>query len=188
MDGRPREFNMAGPRRFRPLICAANTVRWAMSGEYTFKNVWLKNDEQAERDAIAAWTTAKVLPRGLDPMTRAKELLIAAYDGNELAAVTTCAITHMPMLRANFAVFRLFIVPGQRRQGIAGPMTHETFEAMREYALANPALRIAGLAAYVTTPEHLRKPYTPHERLMLIGYSDKGTPIIAKWFDHFELG
>jgi hypothetical protein len=26
----------------------------------------------------------------------------------------------------------------------------------------------------------------PLERLMLIGYSDKGT--IAKWLDHFELG
>lgn len=159
-----------------------------MSGEPTFKNVWLKNDEQAERDAIAAWKAANILPQGVDPAARAKELLIAGYDGNELAAVTTCAVTHMAMLRANFAVFRLFIVPGQRRQGIASPMTHETFEAMREYSLANPALRIGGLAAYVTTPEHFRKPYTPLERLMLIGYSDKGTPIIAKWFDHFELG
>jgi hypothetical protein len=159
-----------------------------MHDKYTFKNVWQKNDERAERDVIAAWKAAGIEPKNVDPMTRAKELLIAAYDGDELAAVTSCAITHMKMLRANFAVFRLFIVPGQRRQGIAGPMTHETFEAMREYSQANPQLRIGGLAAYVTTPEHLRAPYTPSERLMLIGYSDKGTPIIAKWFEHFELG
>jgi hypothetical protein len=53
---------------------------------------------------------------------------------------------------------------------------------------ANPKERIGGLVATVTTPEHLRKPITPHERLMLIAYSEKGTPIIAKWFDHFELG
>ena len=159
-----------------------------MSGEYTFKNDWLKSDERAERDAIAAWTAVNALPRGQDPMKRAKELLVVAYEGDTLAAVTTCSIELMPMLRTNFAVFRLFIVPGQRRKGIAGPITHESFEAMREYSLANPGLRIGGLAAFVTTPEHLRKPYTPHEHLMLIAYSDKGTPIIAKWFDHFELG
>lgn len=159
-----------------------------MRGEHTFKNVWLKNDEKAERDAIAAWTAVNALPRGQDAMKRAKELLVVAYEGDALAAVTTCSIELMPMLRAKFAVFRLFIVPGQRRQGIASPMTHEVFEAMREYSLANPALRIGGLAAFVTTPEHFRKPYTPLERLMLIAYTDKGTPIIAKWFDHFELG
>lgn len=33
-----------------------------------------------------------------------------------------------------------------------------------------------------------RKPYTSLERLMLIAYSKKSTPIIANWFDHFELG
>jgi hypothetical protein len=159
-----------------------------MSGDIVFKNVWLKNDAQAERDIIAAWKAAGIEPKKTDPLARAKELLIAAYEGDELAAVTTCTITHMAMLRANFAVFRLFIVPGQRRQGVASPMTHESFEAMREYSLANPQLRIGGLAAYVTTPEHFRKPYTPLERLMLIAYSEKGTPIIAKWFEHFELG
>lgn len=159
-----------------------------MSDDIAFKNVWLKNDERAERDLVAAWKAAGIEPKNTDPATRAKELLIAAYERDELAAVTTCTVTHLPMLRAKFAVFRLFIVPGQRRHGLASPMTHESFEAMREYSLANPALRIAGLAAYVTTPEHFRKPYTPLERLMLIGYSEKGTPIIAKWFDHFELG
>lgn len=158
-----------------------------MSDDIIFKNVWMKNDADAERDVIAAWKAAGIEPKNVDPATRAKELLIAAYDGGELAAVTTCAVTHMAMLRANFMVFRLFIVPGQRRKGIASLMTHESYEAAREYALANPQLRIGGLAAYVTTPEHFRKPYTPLERLMLIGYSDKGTPIIAKWFDHFEL-
>lgn len=158
-----------------------------MSG-LTFRNVWRQNDAKAERDIIAAWKAAGIEPKNTDPMTRAKELVIAAYDGGELAAVTTATIALMPMLRAKFAVFRLFIVPGQRRQGIASPMTHETFEAMRAYSLANPDLRIGGLAAYVTTPEHLRKPYTPLERLMLIAYSEKGTPIIAKWFEHFELG
>jgi hypothetical protein len=159
-----------------------------MHDNYTFKNIWQKNDANAERDIIAAWKAAGIEPKNTDPMTRAKELLIAAYDGEDLAAVTTCTIAHMKMLRAKFAVFRLFIVPGQRRHGLASLMTHETFEAMREYALANPQERIGGLAAYVTTPEHLRKPVTPSERLMLIGYSEKGTPIIAKWFDHFELG
>jgi hypothetical protein len=155
--------------------------------DLTFKNVWLQNDAKAERDLVAAWKAAGIAPKNTDPVTRAKELAIAAYDGDELAAVTTATITLMPMLRAKFAVFRLFIVPGQRRQGIASPMTHEVFEAMREYSLANPQLRIGGLAAFVTTPEHFRKPYTPLERLMLIGYTDKGTPIIAKWFDHFLL-
>ncbi len=159
-----------------------------MSGDFIFKNVWLKNDEQAERDAIAAWTAANILPRGVDPAVRAKELLVLAYAGGALAAITTATIEHMPMLRAKFAVFRLFVAPAQRRQGLAGPMTHESFQAMRDYALAHPAERIGGLAAYVTTHEHLRTPYTPSERLMLIGYSENNNPIIAKWFDHFELG
>jgi hypothetical protein len=155
--------------------------------DFVFKDVWKKNDADAERDVIAAWTAASALPGKVDPAARAKELLIAAYDGDELAAVTTCTIKYQQMLRANMALFRLFIVPGYRRNGLASPMAYHSFEAMRAYSLANPQERIGGLIAYVTTREHLRKPYTPSERLMLIGYSEKGTPIIAKWFDHFEL-
>jgi hypothetical protein len=155
--------------------------------DLVLKDVWKKDDAKVEQDAIAAWRAADAMPKGIDPHTRAKELAVAAYDDDALAAVTTCRISYLDEVRQTMAMFRLFVVPGSRRRGIAGPITQRVFEVMQDYSLANPQLRIGGLGAFLVAPGHLKKGYTPHERLMLIGYSRKNHPIIAKWFDHFEI-
>jgi hypothetical protein len=98
--------------------------------EYIYKDVWLKNDAKAEQDAIAAWTAANVLPHGLDPMTRAKELAVVAYDGDTLVAISTCAIEYLKEVRQQMAMFRIFIVRDRRKEGIGIPLTHAMYDAM----------------------------------------------------------
>jgi hypothetical protein len=154
--------------------------------EYTYKDVWLKNDAKAEQDAVAAWTAAKALPRGVDPMTRAKELAVVVHDGDTLVAISTCTIEYLKEVRQKMAMFRIFIVPDRRQEGIGIPLTHAMYDVMGNYSRANLQLRIGGLAAYVVVKGYLDRAILP-AGLWLIGYSDENYPIVAKWFTHFEL-
>jgi hypothetical protein len=158
-----------------------------MAGDYLYKNVWLKNDADAERDAIVLWRANGGLPKDKTPQEYARELAIVAYDGGTLIATTTCRLGYIKKVRQNMAMFRLFIAPNHRRENISGPMTVNLFEAMGTYARENPQLRIGGMGAVVSARGHLKKPITPTGNLMLMGYSDSNHPMILKWFDHFRI-
>jgi hypothetical protein len=154
--------------------------------ETTFKDVWLKNDEGVERDVIAAWSRLGVLPADSDPVKRAKELAVVGYKDGNAVAMSSVNIEYLREVRQMMAMFRIFIVPECRKEGIAIPLTHAVFDAMSTYSRNNPHLRIGGLAAFVVVKGHMDKPFTP-ARLNLIGYSATNHPIIVKWFEHFEL-
>jgi hypothetical protein len=157
-----------------------------MSGPYTYKDVWRKNDTKAKADAIAAWKAESVLPPGVDPETRAKELAVLAYEGDRLVAIATATIRYLENVRQNMAMFRIFIVADKRREGIAVPLTAELFNAMESYSRQNPELRIGGIGAFIVTRGFLDNPVT-NNKLLLIGYSEQNHPIIVKWFDHFDI-
>jgi hypothetical protein len=157
-----------------------------MERSYLFKDVWLKNDAEVERDAIAAWTAADALLTNVDPRHRAKELCVVCYDGQEVIGISTCTISYLNPVRQKMVLFRIFIAPNRRQERIAVPLTRHTFEVAERYALANPQLRLGGLGAVVVVEGYLHGPVTA-EKLILIGYTQEGHPIIVKWFDHFVL-
>jgi hypothetical protein len=157
-----------------------------MSGPYTYKDVWRKDDAKAKADAIAAWTAEGALPPGIDPEKRVKELAVLAYESDRLVAISTATIRYLEHVRQNMAIFRIFIVPEKRREGIAVPLTAELFNAMENYSRQNPALRIGGIGAFIVTRGFLDNPVT-NNKLVLVGYSEQNYPIIVKWFDHFEI-
>jgi hypothetical protein len=157
-----------------------------MEKKYVFKDVWLKNDATAERDAIAIWSGVGVLPASADPRQRAKELCIAVYDGDELIGISTCTIAYFAPVRQKMAISRMFIVRHRRNERLAIPLTGETFKAMERYALANPNVRLGGLGGVVEVKGILHKPHTA-EDMILIGYTQENDPILVRWFDHFAL-
>ena len=75
--------------------------------EVTYVDCWQKADAKAEADAIVLWKALGVLPEGVDPSDRVKELCVLAYSKDELAAISTVVVRHLPFLKNNFGMFDL---------------------------------------------------------------------------------
>jgi hypothetical protein len=151
-----------------------------------FKDVWLKNDAEAETDSIVAWQSAGDRLGRLTDMERAKLLSIVAYDGAPICATVTTQVRYMAMVRENMAFMQIFVAPAYRTKGIVIPLTVAFHAAMTRYALENPQLRIGGTAGRVTVHGTLDKP-VGGAGMILFGYSVDNDPMMVRWFDHYRI-
>lgn len=166
----------------------SNTRASQMFEEFSqieFRDVWQKNDEQAEADVVALWRRMSVLPADVDATARAKEVCIAAYEGKELVAVSTVTIETMPRVRAKMAFLRVLVSRGNRSQKIVLPLTYAVYQAMERYAQANPEFKIGGTAAVVVAPNTIYKPVGSAE-MILVGYTHRDEPLLLRWFDSYR--
>jgi hypothetical protein len=151
---------------------------------------WRRDDPAIEADAIAFWTRLRLLPLGVAPEHRAKELIAAAYRDGELIAVSTATIEWVDFLRARFAVVRGATDPRQRRGHAQLALAVPSREALRRWSLDHPEEALAGGLAIVDRSEwgdFASLPVWPESELMVIGHTADGQQIRAAWFDHFRL-
>jgi hypothetical protein len=151
-----------------------------------FRDVWLKNDAKARRDAIAAWQAAGDMLGDLSHEARAQMLCIVGYDGARLCATLTCEVRYMPHVRENMAFIQIFVVPDYRQRGVVIPLTVASHAAMNRYALEHPQLRIGGTAGRVVVRGTLDKP-VGGAMMILVGYNLRNEPLMIRWFDHFKI-
>jgi hypothetical protein len=151
---------------------------------------WRRDDSGIEADAIAFWERLGILPPGVDPAARAKELVAAAYHRGTLIAVTTASIARYEPLRASFAFLRGAVDPAHRRS-LAGTaiavFARETIEA---WAVEHPEAGVAGVAGIVESPDvaaRQRAPVWPQTGLNLVGYTPDGRQVRAAWFQHYRI-
>ena len=157
-----------------------------MTDNFRFKDVWLRDDAEAMSDAISLWRDSDALPSGANPMDRAKQLCVVAYDGTKPIAVATATIGALSPVREQMAFLRAFVAPDYRSRKVVVPLTYAAHESLSNYARANPKLRIGGTVAIVTSKPGIYKPVGSAE-MILIGYTRNDEPIIVRWFDHFRL-
>jgi hypothetical protein len=150
-----------------------------------FRDVWRKDDKQAEADAIALWQRMRNLPQGVDPYARAKELCVVAYERGKLVAITTVTLDMLQVVRTKMAFFRALVDDERRAQKVLVPLTYALHQAMERYAQAHPELKIGGTAAVVAAPNTIYKPIGSAE-MMLIGYTTRNEPVLLRWFDHYR--
>jgi len=150
-----------------------------------FRDVWRKNDAQAEADAVAMWQHMGILPQGVDPHARAKELAVVAYENGRMIAITTVTIEILQVVRTKMAFFRALVDDQHRSQKVLVPLTYALHQAMERYALAHPELKIGGTAAVVAAPNTIYKPIGSAE-MILIGYTQRNEPVLLRWFDGFR--
>ena len=150
-----------------------------------FRDVWRKDDKQAEADVIALWERMGVLPKGVNPNARAKEICVVAYKGSELVAVTTVTIEMLQVVRTKMAFIRALVADSHRTQKILTPLACALHQAMERYALAHPELRIGGTAAVIAPPNTIYKP-VGSAGMNLIGYTNKNEPVLLRWFDSYR--
>jgi len=151
-----------------------------------YRDVWQKNDKTVRRDAMALGARTGSGTGNFTPEAWAKGLCVVAYDRSELVAIAAGEIRFAQRMRANMAFLRVFVSPEHRKRGLVVPLTYKFHDVMRRYALTQPEIRIGGTMAIVTVKGHMDEPVTKAD-MVLIGYSPKGEPLIARWFDHFTL-
>lgn len=76
-----------------------------------FVDVWRRADAKVAADVVAFWKRLDVLPAGIAPEERAKELCTVAYRGGELIGVSTMVLDVLPQLKARFGFFRCLVAP-----------------------------------------------------------------------------
>ena len=151
---------------------------------------WRRDDPGIEADAIAFWKRLDLLPPGVAPEQRAKELIAAAYRDGRLIAVSTATIERVDFLRARFAVLRGATDPEHRRSHAQLALAVPSRKALQRWALDHPEEGLAGGLAIVDRAEwgdFVSLPVWPESELMLIGHTADGKQIRAAWFDHFRL-
>jgi hypothetical protein len=156
---------------------------------FDVRAAWRRDDAEIEADAIAFWSRLGILPPGVRPEDRAKELIAVAYRDGKIVAVSTATIEWIDHLRARFAVIRGATDPDYRRGHAQLALAVPSREALRSWALAHPEEKLAGAIAHIAPGEwgeFTRLPVWPESELMVAGYDADGNQIRVAWFDHFR--
>lgn len=162
-----------------------------MTGPFGFdvRVAWWRDDPEIEADAIAMWTRHGLLPEGVDPAVRAKELIAVSYKDGKLAAVATATIAPIDFLRARFAILRGATAPEFRRSHAQLSLSAPGRAAMHAWAREHPEERYAGAIVFVDRGEwgdFTRLPVWPESDLEVVGYDQHGRQIRVRWFEDFR--
>ncbi|HWE45002.1 MAG TPA: hypothetical protein VG407_03155 [Caulobacteraceae bacterium] len=151
---------------------------------------WLKGDATLEADAKAFWKACDVLPTDEAAEKRAPQILLAAYAGERLVAVSTAAIRETPYLRCKMALYRCAVDPEYRGQMMSVMITAHSFKVLEDWSLAHPDEGVMGVMAVMQNEKYQRKthPHRPPEtRLSLAFFNDRNQKVCVGWFDHARL-
>ena len=150
---------------------------------------WRRDDPAIEADAIDFWTRNDLLPEGVDPAARAKELIAASYKDGRLAAVATATIGRIDFLRARFSIIRGATDPEFRRSHAQLSLSAPGRAAMHAWARKHPEEKYAGAIVFVERSEwgdFTRLPVWPESELAVVGYDQHGRQIRVRWFEDFR--
>jgi ribosomal protein S18 acetylase RimI-like enzyme len=156
---------------------------------FELRIAWRRDDPEIAADAIDFWKRNALLPPGVDPAERAKELTGAAYKDGRLVALATATLARIDRLHARFALLRASTDPAFRRSHAQRALGVPIREAVRSWSLAHPEERVAGRIAFMERDQWGdldRQPVWPTTRLSLAGYDDRGRQVRVDWFDHFR--
>lgn len=146
---------------------------------------WKRGDTRLERDALAMWRDMGVMPQGMKPEERLKELVVLAYKGERLVGITSADVRPYAPLRQRFAFMRLLMRSDAAGSGLAVPLTVQLREVLRQWSKDNPEEQLAGYGAFVSDKAYMATPVLP-AGLTLVGYTPEGHQVRVFWWDHFR--
>ena len=158
-----------------------------------YRVAWRRDDPELERDAIAFWRRLGILPPGVSPEARAKELCCLGYIDGEVAAVSTASVESLPFLRARAALYRCATAPEHRRRWLVAQISVQSFAALERWSAEHPEAGVKGMAAILDTPMYVqmkRKPVWKFRKdfeLVLIGHTNDGLQMRMAWFPGVRL-
>ena len=151
-------------------------------------SAWRLNNENIERQAIQFWKTLQVLPPGVEPAFRAKQLVAIAQLAGELVAVSTATIEEVKAVRSRFAMFRTLVAPEHRRSRVASEMTVYAKHLLERWSLEHPEEDVKGMAIILEAPlSRANEPVWQRSGLTLVGYTPAGHQVRLAWFEHARI-
>jgi hypothetical protein len=156
---------------------------------YEFRPAWQTGDPGIEADAIAFWERLAILPEGVQPQERARELVAGAYKDGQLVGVLTAKITLLQLVRARLAMIRIAVDPAHRRFYVSRALTLFSFDLLDRWAEAHTDEKLAGIGALIESQqlaEYGKRPYWPETNFILVGFLPDGRQIRVSWFEHFR--
>lgn len=157
---------------------------------FALRPAWRLNDARIEADAIAFWTRLNILPRGVRPEERARELIAVAYKDDAIVGVHSATIGYLEQVRSRLAMLRSAVDPAYRRSRVSMALSLYSRALLERWARDNPAERLGGLGAIVESQqlaERGKEPYWPQTRFILAGYTGDGRQIRVSWFEDFRV-
>lgn len=156
-------------------------------GKIKYVSGWRKRDEKLEQDAIALWREQGILPAGVNPEDRAREICCLVYDGSKLAGISTVAIQpYRPLRNMRFGFARVFVSPEFEQQELAIGLATECRRVLEEWSVANPQEKLHGMAAVYQSHKLGRYPIGK-SGLTLVGFTPEGHQIRIAWFNHLPV-
>jgi hypothetical protein len=166
------------------------TVAPELVRDVELSEAWRRDDARIEADAIDFWARLGILPSGVNPRERAKDVVFAAYKGDRIVGVVTAELGVLPQVRARLAMLRGAVDPEFRRSHIGAVMLFRARQALESWSAENPQERVAGLGAILESRElagRQRQPYAPFSKMGVIGFTPDGRQIRVSWFEDFRL-
>jgi hypothetical protein len=157
---------------------------------FELRPAWRLNDTRIEADAVAFWNRLGILPGGVKPEERARELIAVAYKDGEIVGVHSATIGYLEQVRSRLAMLRSAVDPAHRRSRVSMALTLYSRALLERWARDNPEERLGGLGAIVEgrqLAERGKEPWWPQTRFILAGYTDDGRQIRISWFEDFRL-
>jgi hypothetical protein len=158
---------------------------------FDYRPAWRLNDPEIERDAVHFWNRLAILPPGVAPERRAKELMGVAYKDEQIVGVQTAELGILQQVRARLAMIRNAVDPAVRRSHVSRALSVYTRDLMQRWSSEHPEERLAGLGALIESEElagYGKKPWWPPAKFMLAGFTPDGRQIRISWFEDFRLG
>jgi hypothetical protein len=162
-------------------------------GDYSgieFREAWRRDDPRIEADAIAFWTRLSILPEGVSPEARARDIVLAAYHEGRIVGLVTATLERLEPLRARLAMIRGAVDPEFRRRRVGLMMMFMIRPTIESWSREHPHERVAGIGAILQASElneRARRPYSPFTRYMLAGFTREGDQLRICWFEDFRL-
>ena len=127
-------------------------VQQALDAGFTIKTGWKLHDETIRSDALALWERLRLLPPKANPQRRADEIVVAAYMGDEMAAVGTAYMSEVKLVRQRCALWRVAVAPEFRRHHLMFALGGYARMVLEDWSRAHPEEKIAGMASITSFP------------------------------------
>ena len=157
---------------------------------YELRPAWRRDDPRIEADAIAFWGRLGILPPGVAPEQRAKELVAVAYREDEIVGVLTAVIERVEQVRTRLAMIRSAVDPAHRRAHVSLALTLHARALLAAWSRDHPDEKLGGLGALVgggELAERARQPRWPQTGFLIAGYRPDGRQLRISWFEDFRV-
>jgi hypothetical protein len=157
---------------------------------FELRPAWRLEDPRIEADAIAFWTRLNILPPGVAPEQRAKDLVAVVYRGDKVVGVHTAVIERVEQVRTRLAMLRSAVDPDVRRAHVSLALTLYSRALLERWSRDHPDEQLGGLGALVggrQLAERGRQPFWPQTRFILAGFVPDGRQLRISWFEDFRV-